>query len=427
MIMLMFPVNLWAQGQGEGKLVYVVPIEKEVERGLEAFLKRATEEATEEGANHIIFEINTPGGRVDAASEIANILQGLEVPTTSFIVNQALSAGSYIALNTDSIYMRPQATMGASGVITADGNAAEQKAQSAWIAAMKGAAESKGRDPLYAMAMADPDIDLPELGAPKGKFLTLDAQTALEVDYAEGIVHNREELLYELGLSGAKVVEMETTFAENVARFITNPIVVPILLSIASIGLVVELYSPGFGIAGTMGLIALGLFFYGHMIAGLAGLEAVILLVLGIVLLIAEFFVPGGILGVLGAISILVSLFMTGYNVTHMAMSIAIALILAITVAVILYRRIGLEKGIFRHIVLTDRTTTDLGYVSTEVRDELLDQEGIAVTPLRPTGVVMIGNERVDVVSEGHFIEKGKKVKVVHVEGLRVVVREIES
>lgn len=427
MIMLMFPVNLWAQGQGEGKLVYVVPIEKEVERGLEAFLKRATEEATEEGANHIIFEINTPGGRVDAASEIANILQGLEVPTTSFIVNQALSAGSYIALNTDSIYMRPQATMGASGVITADGNAAEQKAQSAWIAAMKGAAESKGRDPLYAMAMADPDIDLPELGAPKGKFLTLDAQTALEVDYAEGIVHNREELLYELGLSGAKVIEMETTFAENVARFITNPIVVPILLSIASIGLVVELYSPGFGIAGTMGLIALGLFFYGHMIAGLAGLEAVILLVLGIVLLIAEFFVPGGILGVLGAISILVSLFMTGYNVTHMAMSIAIALILAITVAVILYRRIGLEKGIFRHIVLTDRTTTDLGYVSTEVRDELLDQEGIAVTPLRPTGVVMIGNERVDVVSEGHFIEKGKKVKVVHVEGLRVVVREIES
>lgn len=427
MIMLMFPVNLWAQGQGEGKLVYVVPIEKEVERGLEAFLKRATEEATEEGANHIIFEINTPGGRVDAASEIANILQGLEVPTTSFIVNQALSAGSYIALNTDSIYMRPQATMGASGVITADGNAAEQKAQSAWIAAMKGAAESKGRDPLYAMAMADPDIDLPELGAPKGKFLTLDAQTALEVDYAEGIVHNREELLYELGLSGAKVIEMETTFAENVARFITNPIVVPILLSIASIGLVVELYSPGFGIAGTMGLIALGLFFYGHMIAGLAGLEAVILLVLGIVLLIAEFFVPGGILGVLGAISILVSLFMTGYNVTHMAMSIAIALILAITVAVILYRRIGLEKGIFRHIVLTDRTTTDLGYVSTEVRDELLDQVGIAVTPLRPTGVVMIGNERVDVVSEGHFIEKGKKVKVVHVEGLRVVVREIES
>lgn len=427
MIMLMFPVNLWAQGQGEGKLVYVVPIEKEVERGLEAFLKRATEEATEEGANHVIFEINTPGGRVDAASEIANILQGLEVPTTSFIVNQALSAGSYIALNTDSIYMRPQATMGASGVITADGNAAEQKAQSAWIAAMKGAAESKGRDPLYAMAMADPDIDLPELGAPKGKFLTLDAQTALEVDYAEGIVHNREELLYELGLSGAKVIEMETTFAENVARFITNPIVVPILLSIASIGLVVELYSPGFGIAGTMGLIALGLFFYGHMIAGLAGLEAVILLVLGIVLLIAEFFVPGGILGVLGAISILVSLFMTGYNVTHMAMSIAIALILAITVAVILYRRIGLEKGIFRHIVLTDRTTTDLGYVSTEVRDELLDQEGIAVTPLRPTGVVMIGNERVDVVSEGHFIEKGKKVKVVHVEGLRVVVREIES
>src|SRR5690625_5131625 len=186
---------------GSNQLVYVIPVEKEVERGLEAFLTRSTNEAIEAGADHIIFEIDTPGGRVDSAGQIGKLLQSLDIPTTSFIVNEALSAGSYIALNSDTIYMRPNATMGASGVITSDGNAADEKAQSAWIAAMKSAAESNGRDPLYAIAMADKTIDLPELGAPEGEFLTLSPNDAVEVDYAEGVVKNRDELLDELNLT----------------------------------------------------------------------------------------------------------------------------------------------------------------------------------------------------------------------------------
>src|SRR5699024_8401657 len=152
-VMFIFPIFSNAS-DGKGKLVYVIPVEKEVERGLEAFLKRATEEAEEAGANHIIFEIDTPGGRVDSAGQIAKLLQSIDAPTSAYVVNEALSAGSYIALNLDTIYMRPNATMGASKVITGDGNAADDKAQSAWIAAMKSAAESTGRDPIYAMAMA---------------------------------------------------------------------------------------------------------------------------------------------------------------------------------------------------------------------------------------------------------------------------------
>ncbi len=311
--------------QGGGQSVYVIPIEKEVERGLEAFLSRTTEEAVEEGADHIIFEINTPGGRVDAAGNIASELQSLDIPTTSFVINQALSAGSYIALNTDNIYMRPQATMGSSGVITGDGNAADEKAQSAWLAAMRSAAESKGRDPLYAAAMADPSIDLPEIGSPEGDYLTLDPTTALEVGYSEGTVGDRVELLHELGLSDATVIEMETSFAEEVARFITNPVVIPILLSLGSLGLIVELYSPGFGVPGTIGILSLVLFFYGHIVAGLAGSEAIILLVIGIGLIIAEIFVAGGILGLLGVAAVIGSLFMSGYDVGHISRSISIA------------------------------------------------------------------------------------------------------
>ncbi|MUK87086.1 nodulation protein NfeD [Ornithinibacillus sp. L9] len=410
---------------GAGKLVYVIPVEDDVERGLEAFMSRMTTEAIEEGADHIIFEIDTPGGRVDAAENIAKILQDLNIETTSYITSRALSAGSYIALNTDNIYMNPQATMGASGVITQDGNAADKKAQSAWLKAMTSAAESKGRDPLYAAAMADETIDLPEYDAPEGSFLTLTPQEAVEVEYAQGIVSHRTELLYELGLSNANVVESEPTFAEGVARFLTNPVVVPILLSLASLGLIVELYSPGFGVPGTMGLVALVLFFYGHFVAGLAGMEAIILLLLGIGLIIAEFFVPGGILGLIGIGSIIGSLFMAGADFGHMSMSIAIAFLVAIIASVILFRRIGLDKGVFRHVILRDRTTTELGYVSKENRLDLIGLEGVTVTPLRPSGTAILDDERLDVVSEGSFIAANKPIKVVKVEGVRVVVREL--
>ncbi|WP_407939238.1 NfeD family protein [Oceanobacillus salinisoli] len=410
--------------EGSGQSVYIIPIEREVERGLEAFLKRTTSEAIESGADHIIFEIDTPGGRVDSAGQIGTLLQNLEVPTTSFIINEALSAGSYIALNTDYIYFAPHATMGASGVINSDGTAADDKAQSAWKERMIASAQSKGRDPIYAEAMADSNIDLPEYGAPEGEFLTLGPSDAVEVGYAEGIVDDRVELLHELGLSNAAIIEKEPTLAEEVARFLTNPVVYSILLSVASLGLIVELYSPGFGIPGIMGVTALILFFYGHIVAGLAGMEAIVLLLIGIILIIAELFVPGGILGLIGVGAILGSLLMSGYDLGQMSMSVGIAFLVAIISSVILFRRIGLDKGVFRHIILRDRTTTELGYVSTANRLELIGKEGVAVTSLRPSGIGEFTDERIDVVSEGSFIESGSPIKVVKVEGVRVVVRE---
>lgn len=203
----------------------------------------------------------------------------------------------------------------------------------------------KGRDPIYAEAMADSSIDLPEYGAPEGSFLTLGPTDALEVGYAEGIVNDRVELLHHLGLDNATIIETNPTLAEEVARFLTNPIVYSILLSIASLGLIVELYSPGFGIPGIMGLTALLLFFYGHIVAGLAGMEAIILLLLGIALIVAELFVPGGILGILGIGAILVSLFMSGYDIGQMSISVGIAFLVAVIASIILLRRIGMDKG----------------------------------------------------------------------------------
>ncbi|MFS0672853.1 NfeD family protein [Ornithinibacillus sp. 179-J 7C1 HS] len=428
-ILSLFPLSnqdvSYADEQGGGKLIYTIPIEDDVERGLEAFLRRTTEEAKEAGADHIIFEINTPGGSVEAADNIGTIIADLEIPTTSFIISQALSAGSYIALHTDTIYMTPRATMGASGVINSDGTAADKKAQSAWLKAMTSAAEAGGRDPIYAAAMADSSIDLPEYNAPEGEFLTLTPQEAVEVGYSEGIVSHRTELLHELGLSNATIIQSETTLAENIARFITNPIVISILLSLAGLGLVVELYSPGFGVPGSIGIISLVLFFYGHVVAGLAGMEAIIILLIGIALIIAEFFVPGGILGILGVGAIIGSLFMSGADIGEMTMSIAIAFLVVIIASVILFKRVGLDKGVFRHVILRDRTSTELGYVSNENRLELIGMVGVTATPLRPSGVATIGKERLDVVSEGSFIEVNRPIKVVKVEGVRIIVREL--
>ncbi|WP_090082075.1 NfeD family protein [Lentibacillus persicus] len=422
-MLLVSPVN--AEENASEKIVHVIPIENEVEKGLEAFLNRAVKEAEAENADHIIFEIDTPGGAVAAAEQIGELFQNLDIETTSYIVNRALSAGSYLALNTDNIYMKPQATMGASGVINQDGSAADKKAQSAWLSAMKSAAESKGRDPQYAAAMADSSIDMPEYAAGEGKYLTLGPSSAEEVGYSNGTVDSREALLKALELEGATVSVAELTISEHVARFITNPVVVPILLSLASIGIMMELFSPGFGIPGIVGGLSLILFFYGHVVAGLAGMEAIILLVLGVGLIVAEFFLPGGIAGITGVAAVIGSLIMSGQDIGQMAMSISIAILVTIIAAVILFKSMGGNRSFLRRMVLTDQTSSEQGYVSTENRLELIGLEGKTLTPLRPAGSAIFDDERLDVVSEGGFIEKDKLVKIIKVEGARIVVREI--
>ena len=430
MLVVLIPiVNILAPQsvQADGETVFVIPIEDEVEKGLEAFLTRAINEAREQEADHIIFEVNTPGGLVEAANDIGELLQSVEIDTTTYIRSRALSAGSYIALFSDYIYMAPQATIGASGIINNDGTAADQKAQSYWREAMGSAAEAGGRERIYAEAMADASIDLPEYNAPEGTYLTLGPTKALEVGYSDGTVASLNDVLVALELENATIVDVEQQPAETLARFLTNSVVVSILLSLAGIGLVVELYSPGFGVAGSIGLISLVLFFYGHLIAGLAGYEVFVLLIIGAALIVIEFFVPGGILGGLGTMSIIVSLFMVTDNIFALSLSLLIAITLTILVAVYLYKRIGLQKGLLRHIILADRETVDKGYVSSVSRKQLVGLKGRALTPLRPSGTGLFKGERLDIVSVGNFIRQNDRIEIISVNGSRIVVQRIEE
>ncbi|RSK29383.1 nodulation protein NfeD [Bacillus sp. HMF5848] len=425
----MFIMNLTSLSitNAKNEEVYVIPLEETVEKGLYAFIDRSLDEAEEAGASMIILEVNTPGGAVDAASDIGKRLSAVKLPLVAFVNTEALSAGAYISLHAEQIFMTPGATMGAAAVIDQQGNAADKKAQSYWNAAMKSAAELHGRDPKYALAMADESIDLPEFGAGEGELLTLTAEQALQVNYANGIVKDRNELLQLLGYEDATIVETKVSFAENIARLLTNPFVIPILLSIASLGLIVELYSPGFGIPGLMGITALLLFFYGHLVAGLAGMESIILFIIGIILLFAELFVPGGILGLIGAVAVIASIFVASDNVTHMAVSLLVAIGLAILGSIIMFRVFGKRIQLFRRLILADSTNTESGYVSNTNRLDLIGLTGTAMTDLRPSGMALIHNERLDVVSEGQFIRQHDIIKIVKVEGSRIVVRKFDN
>ncbi|GKV68041.1 hypothetical protein NCCP2716_05390 [Sporosarcina sp. NCCP-2716] len=407
--------------------VYKVPVHGEVEKGLYAFLQRSFSEAADEGADAIILDINTPGGFVDTAGEIAKLMDETKIPIIAYVNKRAMSAGAFLALHADKIYMAPNSKMGASAVIDSAGNAADTKAQSSWSADMMNAAESQGRDPKYALAMADPDVDVKEYRAGKGKLLTLTNKEAESVGYSEGTAADYAALLSEIDMQGADVITSAPTVSEKIARFITNPVVVPILLSLAGLGLVVELYSPGFGVAGTMGLSALLLFFYGHMIAGLAGYEALLLFLLGAGLIVAEIFLPHGIAGILGAVAVTASIILAGANPMYMAISVLIALAVAIMGMVVIMKFFGKRLHLLNKVVLMDATDTESGYVSNVNHVDWIGKTGTTLTALRPSGAIEMDGERIDVVSEGSYIDKGKHVKIVKVEGSRTVVRELRE
>ncbi|GHH97046.1 NfeD family protein [Neobacillus kokaensis] len=210
------------------------------------------------------------------------------------------------------------------------------------------------------------------------------------------------------------------------AAFLTDPIVVTVLLIIAGVGMVLELFSPKFGIAGFIGLFALVLFFFGHFQAGLAGFGTLTLFVVGILLIFFELFLPGAVAGTLGTAALIFSFFLAGENPVQMGVSILIAIIVSITVFFLMIRVLGKKLVLFNKMVLFDIARKEDGYVSNINRTELLDQVGVTLTILRPAGTMEINNERIDVISEGSFIEKNARVKVIKVEGARIVVREIK-
>lgn len=217
------------------------------------------------------------------------------------------------------------------------------------------------------------------------------------------------------------------SFWEQFAAFLTHPIVVPILLSVAALGILIEAYTPGISFPGLLGFSALGLFYYGHFTMGTAGVPSIIFLIIGGILIVMELVLPSGIVGALGAAAILASVLTAGDSLLQMGISVLIAMVIALIGAVILVKLFGKQLKLFSRIILSDSTSTEGGYVSNVKRSELIGQTARTVTALRPSGTVLLGDERLDAVSDGGFIDRGKEVRILKMEGSWIVVRELEK
>jgi len=415
-----------------GPAVYVIPAKQNIENGLYAFLKRAYGEAESAKAERIVLEIDTLGGLVTTAGDIGRLIRESKVPTTAFVRGKAVSAGTYIALNADQIVMQPSSSIGAAAVVDGSGELVDNpKIVSYWTSEMMNAAKLNGRDPAIAAAMVDPGqaIDLPKLGKKKnkGEILTLSTDEAVKAGYADHVASSVEETIEWLGLQDRQVVTMSQTPAERIAGWLTRPDVMTVLLIVGIAGIAIELLVPGFGVPGIAGLIAFGLYFFGHYIAGFAGAESIALFAAGVVLLILEVFVPSfGILGILGvsalAGGVVTAAFDTGSALQSLLFAFVIAALLTAIAAKAFHKR-----GVWNRFILRDRFTKEEGYIPAPSKETLLGQEGESLTPLRPAGTALIGGERVDVVTSGGFIAAGRRVKVLKVEGTRVVVGEVQD
>ncbi|USB35013.1 nodulation protein NfeD [Paenibacillus sp. YPG26] len=410
--------------------VYVIPLDQKIESGLEKFLVRGFKEAKDQGAALIVLEVNTPGGRVDNAENIGQLIAGSPIPTVAFIQGNAASAGSYIALHADKIAMRPDSAIGAAALVDASGQTVDSPKEIAyWKSKMSAAADLQRRNPRIAEGMVDSSItvEMPEINRTKekGQIISLSSSEALKVGYADTLADTTEEVIQWMGYSGEDTFRVERTLAENVAIFLTNPFVMTALLFLGIAGVVIELLVPGFGVPGILGVVAFGLYFFGNYIAGFAGLETGVLFVIGLVLLALELFIPSfGILGILGSACLIAGVVRAAYDTQDALTSLGIAFLAALVVIVIVVW-IFKERGIWNRFILRDELTSDKGYSSIRERIDLLGLEGTSLTPLRPAGTAVIGGERIDVVTEGGFIKADMPLKVIKVEGTRVVVAEI--
>ncbi len=409
-----------------GQLVYVIPVEQGVEQGLYSFLQRGFAEAGLNEADAIFLMIDTPGGEVQAAGQIGQLIRKEERPVYAYIVDEAFSAGTYIALNADKIIMTPGSAMGSAAPIDLAGNMAEEKFVSAWTKKMRSAAEMNGRDPLIAEAMVNPQIEI-EGVTEKGKILSLAPSVAKEVGYADYLAQNFEDALNQTGFAEAMIINLEPNMGERVARWVTSPYIIPLLLTIGLAGIVIELLVPGFGVPGLIGLTAFSLYFFGHYIAGFADWLHIVLFIAGVILLLIEIVVPGfGIFGGIGLISILSGIVLAAYDATHGSISLGIAFVITLVISFIVIKYFG-HRGIWNRFILREDQRNEKGYSAPKDWRGLLSKEGVTVTTLRPSGTAQIDGELIDVVTEGSYIEKEKKVRVVRVEGTRVVVRELKN
>ena len=401
----------------EEDTVYVVPIKGEINRAVGNYVSNTVEKLNKKNAKGIIFEIDTYGGLIDEAINIKDAIVDVDIPTISFVNNKAESAGVLITIASDNVVMSPNATIGSAETIPNT-----EKELSLWRAVLRDTAQYRGRDSEIIEAMADKDIEIKGI-SPKGKLVNLTSQEALEVEVTDYISNDYDDILNEFGLSNVKIVHETESIQLKLAKYISNPYVSSLILTIAFVGMIIEIFTPGFGIGGTISIIGFGLYFGGNILAGHSHWTSLALFITGLILLVVEGIVPGfGLPGISGIIFVLIGIVLAMDSLGIALLSMSIAIIITSIVTTILVK-LGFRSTMLDRIILKDNKEKKNKYISSDSKDMMLNKKGITVSSLRPSGFVDIDGEKLDVLSDEGFIPKDTMVKVVRVEGSKIFVR----
>lgn len=422
------------------------------------FWERILERAVDEEAKAIIFDLDTPGGLAFPTKELMSQIAELEIPTVSFVNPDAISAGSFIAISTDRIYMKPGGLIGSSGLVSSSGSEIDPvmraKLESYFGAHIRYIAEKKGHrlEVIEAMmVLSDEDRQIGDVLVKAGELLNLNSIDATKMLddgplLAEAEVSSLDEVLKIEGWSEDEVVTAEPTGFEKLAWWIASYSGILIMIGLG--GGYFELKTPGFGIGGIVCLSAFGIFFFGNYMAGnMAGYELAALFFLGIILIAVEAFViPGfGVAGIAGFLLIIGALAFSMLDgvewqkyqwggadggdlldafekpALNLALGIFGSLALLFAMMKFLPQLKFIEKTMLPGSLARGNGSED------QSKANLVGMTGVATTNLRPNGKAEIDGKVLEVLAEGEFVDKGESVRVVSSDGMGVAVRRVEG
>ena len=285
-------------------------------------------------------------------------------------------------MSCDKIFMTEGATIGATSVVDMSGTKQSEKSQSYMREEMAATAEKSGKNPDIARGMVDEELSFDYLivdgdslkvedieGRKEGKLITLTTELALKYGISDGKSENLEELLSQLGIENYNIITVNENWSENLVRVLTNPTVSSLLTTFGTIGIISELYSAGWGIGGTIGIICLTLALGAGYITQLASSTDLLIILCGLFLLVIEFVaIPGfGFFGLAGIAILFYGLYLllipdipVGPDVYSEALDgFSWAVVVGIFGIIFLLRLVGQSK-FFQRLVSTDSNKTTL-------------------------------------------------------------------
>jgi membrane-bound serine protease (ClpP class) len=426
-------------GQNGKKKVMVMEIKAEIDPRMTRYVDLALAHAAKIRADYVVLELDTYGGTLTDAKEIAQKIMDYNKPIWVFINSDAASAGALISIACDSIYMSPGASIGAATVVTGtDGTAAPDKYQSYMRSIMRSTAEENGRNPDIAEGMVDERIVIDSVKQ-AGKVITFTTSEAIAANYCEGKVTSIGEILEKNKITEYEIDTFRLGFAEKIIAFVLNPFVSGLLILIIIAGIYFEMQAPGIGFPLFAAITALVLYLVPYYLNGLAAYWEIIVLFIGVGLLAAEIFViPGfGIAGVSGLIMVIGSLVLIMlrndyFNFEYIPFGdITIALFSAVggmAGGILLLIAIGArftDTAAFRRLALNETQETSQGYTVNANAQVMNGKRGIAHTILRPSGKIMIENQLYDAFTRGEFVERGEQIEVISTEGVALKVKKV--